>query len=249
VAAYHSPERSADAKCRQQEGSELAIVVKQLCGCPRSDPGHAVTPLARILAVSPLRGAGPESPRDAVTIALPSMRDRTDEDLRRCTDSLRLRIAAGEEEGDYLPEALGVVYEVARRALDRPMAPAPLAAGMAISSGGIAQLRDGEGKGLAAILAAYLAVLRGLTVHVVTLDEYLAARDFERAQAVLGRLSVDTRLVCDRGLLGERRTEYGDVTYGSFVRFAGDYLADNLARRPVASGGEGIGGVPADGRG
>lgn len=81
-----------------------------------------------------------------------------------------------------------------------------MVAGKAISSGSVAQLRDGEGKGFAEIVAAYLAVLRGLRVHVVTLDEYLAARDFERAEAVLAPLGVNVCLICDSGLQGERRT-------------------------------------------
>jgi hypothetical protein len=45
-------------------------------------------------------------------------------------------------------------------------------------------LPDGAVKGVATIAAAYLAVLAGLKVHVVTLDDFRSARDFERAHAM-----------------------------------------------------------------
>ena len=158
----------------------------------------------------------------------------TDAGLCRTTDELRFRFS---EEGcadpGLLSEGLTVAGEAMHRGLDITITSSQQAAAAITYAGGVAELGDGEGKGVAVILAAYLAVLAGQKVHVVALDDYLAARDFERAQAVLGLLGVTTRLISDAGLLGERRVEYGEVTYGSYTRFVGDYLSDSLARHPA----------------
>src|ERR1700733_8192546 len=155
---------------------------------------------------------------EAKVIRLPGMSERTDSGLLHSTESLRQRIGNGQDAETYLAEALGAIYEAARRARGVTVTASQLVAAAAVHTGGVAQLPDGSGKGVTAIAVAYLAVLAGRKVHVVTLDDFLAARDFERAQAILSRLGVDTRLVCDAGLLGERRNRYGDVTYGSYRR-------------------------------
>ena len=48
---------------------------------------------------------------------------------------------------------------------------------MVLHDGQIAEMATGEGKTLAATLPAYLNALTGGCVHVVTVNDYLAARD------------------------------------------------------------------------
>src|SRR5258708_2276698 len=117
----------------------------------------------------------------------------TDLELRESTATLRHRLSLGEAPARCLPEAFSAVSEAARRSIGVGIADSQVIAGMVAFSGSVAELRDGEGKGIAAILAAYLASLTGARVHVVTLDDYLARRDFVRARAILGHLGVDTR--------------------------------------------------------
>jgi preprotein translocase subunit SecA len=152
----------------------------------------------------------------------------TDRELSQSTASLRARLARGEDPRRCLPEAFAVVSESALRALDVAVTDGQLIAGQVAFSGEIAEMPDGEGKGIAAILAAYLAALAGEHVHVVTLDDYLAQRDFRRARAILQPLGVDTRLTWNSGAAGRRPNGPGEVTYGSYTRFAADYLEDNL---------------------
>jgi preprotein translocase subunit SecA len=154
---------------------------------------------------------------------------RTDLELRESSAALLQRVSAGEDQALVLPDALCVVSEAAHRSIGVAVTESQLMAGLAAFSGSVAELRDGEGKGIAAILAAYLAVLSGMTAHVVTLDGYLAQRDFGRARAILGLLGIDVKLAHIPDGPGTGNSKYGDVTYGSYARFVGDYLEDNLA--------------------
>jgi len=49
--------------------------------------------------------------------------------------------------------------------------------GMALHDGQVAEMATGEGKTLVATLPAYLNALTGLSVHIVTVNDYLAVRD------------------------------------------------------------------------
>ena len=54
-----------------------------------------------------------------------------------------------------------------------------LIGGIVLHSGRIAEMATGEGKTLVATLPTYLNALAGKGVHVVTVNDYLAARDAE----------------------------------------------------------------------
>ena len=150
----------------------------------------------------------------------------TDLELRESSAALFGQLSVSGDRARVLPEALSVVSEAAHRSIGVAVTDSQMVASLAVFSGSVAELRDGEGKGIAAVLAAYLAVLTGMAAHVVTLDGYLARRDVGRARAILGFLGIDVHLADNPG--GPGTGTYGDVTYGSYARFAGDYLEDNL---------------------
>ncbi len=76
-----------------------------------------------------------------------------------------------------LPEAFALVREAGRRTLGQRHFDVQLIGGMVLNSGGIAEMRTGEGKTLVATLPAYLNALSGKGVHVVTVNDYLSRRD------------------------------------------------------------------------
>jgi len=76
-----------------------------------------------------------------------------------------------------LPEAFALVREVSRRTLGQRHYDVQLMGGVVLHQGGIAEMRTGEGKTLAATLPVYLNALGGRGVHVVTVNDYLAKRD------------------------------------------------------------------------
>ncbi len=154
----------------------------------------------------------------------------SDEALRAQTIKFRERLARGEPLSALLPEAFATVREASKRVLGMRHFDVQLIGGMVLHEGKIAEMRTGEGKTLVATLAAYLNALPGSGVHVVTVNDYLAARDAEwmgRLYSFLG-LTVGTVVSTLDG--PARRDAYGaDITYGTNNEFGFDYLRDNMA--------------------
>ncbi|MBX2867375.1 MAG: hypothetical protein KTR18_01780 [Acidiferrobacterales bacterium] len=113
-----------------------------------------------------------------------------------------------------------------------------LSAGISMVAGNIAELATGEGKTLVATLPAGLLALWGDGVHVMTVNAYLAKRDFELMQPVYQRLGLQAAYIETRMPDAEKREAYrADITYGVGNDFGFDYLRDQLKikRRPQKS--------------
>ncbi len=168
------------------------------------------------------------------------LRERGDEDLRARAAELRAELAAAGPEPEAraaardarLPEAFALVREAARRGLGLRHFDVQLIGGLVLHEGGIAEMRTGEGKTLVATLPACLRALAGESVHVVTVNDYLARRDAEWMRPVYERLGLSVGVIV-QGLSGEqRRAAYAaDITYGTNNEFGFDYLRDNMALR------------------
>ena len=78
---------------------------------------------------------------------------------------------------DILPEAFAAVREASRRTIAMRHFDVQMIGGMVLHRGRIAEMRTGEGKTLVAVLPLYLNALTGLGSHLVTVNDYLAARD------------------------------------------------------------------------
>jgi len=144
---------------------------------------------------------------------------------------------------EILPEAFAVVKNACRRMTDRKhpvmvrghemtwaMIPfdVQLIGGYALHSGRIAEMATGEGKTLVATLPVYLNALSGRGVHVVTVNDYLAARDSEWMGAVYKFLGLTVGCILHDQSPQERRQQYAcDITYGTNAEFGFDYLRDN----------------------
>ena len=103
-----------------------------------------------------------------------------------------------------------------------------LIGGMACTAGSIAEMATGEGKTLVATLPVYLNALTGRGVHVVTVNDYLAARDSEWMGAVYKFLGLTVGCILHDQPPTVRREQYDcDITYGTNAEFGFDYLRDN----------------------
>ncbi len=104
---------------------------------------------------------------------------------------------------------------------------------MVLHSGAIAEMKTGEGKTLTATLAVFLNSLAGKSVHVVTVNDYLARRDAEWMRPLYDALGVEVGVIQDTDLPDDperRHAAYAaDVTYGTNSEFGFDYLRDNMA--------------------
>ena len=112
------------------------------------------------------------------------MMSLTDEQLKDKTKEYKTRLAQGETLDDLLPEAYATVREAGRPVLNMEHFRVQLIGGIILHQGRIAEMKTGEGKTLVSTLPASLNALEGKGVHVVTVNDYLAARDAEWMGAI-----------------------------------------------------------------
>jgi preprotein translocase subunit SecA len=170
---------------------------------------------------------------DAINRIEPEMELLEDDELLAEADKLRERARNGEELDDLLPEAFALVREAARRTIGQRHFDVQLIGGMVLHDGAIAEMKTGEGKTLTATLPIFLNSLAGDSVHLVTVNDYLARRDAEWMGPIYRALGVTVGVIQENDLPdnAERRHEaYAcDIVYGTNSEFGFDYLRDNMA--------------------
>ncbi|MFQ5591508.1 MAG: hypothetical protein ACE5HE_10125, partial [Phycisphaerae bacterium] len=132
-----------------------------------------------------------------------------------------------------LPQAFAVVREASRRAQDHRHFDCQLIGGRVLYEGKIAEMKTGEGKTIVCHLAAYVKVLSGYKVHIITVNDYLVQRDGEFAAPIFELLGITVGYIQAQvdsgGHEGIRRAAYAcDITYGTNSEFGFDYLRDNM---------------------
>jgi preprotein translocase subunit SecA len=139
------------------------------------------------------------------------------------------RLVKGEPLDDLLPEAFAVVREAGKRVLGERHYDVQLVGGIVLHQGKIAEMKTGEGKTLTSTLPVYLNALTGKGVHVVTVNDYLAARDSEWMGKVYTFLGMSFGKIIHGLDDAQRRAAYAaDITYGTNNEFGFDYLRDNM---------------------
>ena len=150
--------------------------------------------------------------------------------LRAKTQEFRDRYQAGESLDDLLPEAFAVVREGGVRAMGMRHFDVQLIGGVVLHEGNVAEMRTGEGKTLVATLPAYLNALSGNTVHLITVNDYLASRDAAWMGKLYNFLGLEVGVVKAGQSQEEKRAAYSaDIVYGTNNEFGFDYLRDNMA--------------------
>ena len=178
------------------------------------------------------------------------LRKLSDDELRQKTADWKARLAQIQDRkelagalDEILPEAFAVVKNACRRLTERKaevvvrgrpviweMIPfdVQLIGGMALHRGKIAEMATGEGKTLVATMPIYLNALTGRGVHVVTVNDYLAARDSEWMGAIYKFLGLSVGCILHDQTPQVRREQYQcDIAYGTNAEFGFDYLRDN----------------------
>ena len=143
---------------------------------------------------------------------------------------LRERLAAGEDrDGEIMNEAFAFARIAAERALGLRPFDCQIVGGMALHAGTIAEMATGEGKTLVATLAASFNALTG-TVHLVTVNDYLARRDSEWMRPMYEMLGLSVGLVVHDTPPEQRKEEYArDIVYITNTELGFDFLRDNMA--------------------
>jgi len=182
----------------------------------------------------------------------PEIKSLSSSKLKNKTDEFKDRLKSCSET-DILPEALAVAREAVSRTIGERAYDVQLMAAITLFQGKIAEQRTGEGKSHSAVLAAYLAALSGQSVHIVTVNDYLArvgAGWYPQALHLLGLSTgciipdqsflldpdyLDPSQKYDNRLLHlkpvTRQEAYrADVLYGTNNEFGFDYLRDNMTQ-------------------
>ena len=153
----------------------------------------------------------------------------SDEELKHKTVDFKQRLDSGEVLDDILPYAFAVVREASKRVLQMRHFDAQLLGGIALHQGKISEMRTGEGKTLVATLPAYLNALSGSSVHVITVNDYLAKRDANWMGKVFEFLGMTVGVNLSGQDHEQKQSAYAaDITYGTNNEFGFDYLRDNM---------------------
>ncbi|GGD52792.1 preprotein translocase subunit SecA [Erythrobacter arachoides] len=155
--------------------------------------------------------------------------DFSDDELRAQTAKFRLQLEEGKTLDDILPEAFATVREASKRVLGMRHFDVQMVGGIVLHRGEIAEMKTGEGKTLVATLATYLNAIEGKGVHVVTVNDYLAARDAEWMGRLHRFLGLTIGVIVPNLSEQQRRDAYAaDITYGTNNELGFDYLRDNM---------------------
>ena len=207
------------------------FVIKKIIGTKNDREVKRLRPL--IAKINAFEKGLPALPEEA-------LRQKTAEWKARLS-ALPDRAAQSQAMNEILPEAFAMVKDSCRRLVGREitvrghptvwdMIPfdVQLIGGYALHSGRIAEMATGEGKTLVATLPIYLNALTGRGVHLVTVNDYLAARDSEWMGAVYTLLGLTVGCILHDQSPDVRRAQYAcDITYGTNAEFGFDYLRDN----------------------
>ncbi|MCP3870353.1 MAG: hypothetical protein GY703_20125 [Gammaproteobacteria bacterium] len=121
----------------------------------------------------------------------------------------------------------GLIREQAGRTLKMCHYPVQVMGGWVMINGLLAEMDTGEGKTLATTLPA--AELAGIRVHVITVNDYFAARDAELMGPLYRALGLRVGTVVEDMSNNERQEAYRcDVTCCSNKQVAFDYLRDRM---------------------
>ncbi len=166
---------------------------------------------------------------DQVEALEPKYQAMDDEALKAQTGILKDRLAAGETLDDILFDAFAALREAAKRVLGMRHFRVQIIGGICLHQGRIAEMRTGEGKTLVSTLPAYLNALTGKSVHIVTVNDYLAKRDAEWMGKVHKFMGLTVGVVVPGMEDDEKQAAYKcDIVYGTNNEFGFDYLRDNL---------------------
>lgn len=169
---------------------------------------------------------------DQVETFADEMAALSDEELQAKTPYFRELLQNGKTLDVILPEAFAVVREGARRVLGLYPFRVQIMGSAVLHGGNIAEMRTGEGKTLTATMAVYLNALPQEGVHVVTVNEYLSARDGEEMGELYKWLGLTVGINGSEMSPDEKRDAYNaDITYTTNSEIGFDYLRDNMVAR------------------
>lgn len=168
---------------------------------------------------------------DAINALESSLQPLSDEELQAKFESLKNAVQnEGKSLDSVLNESFAITREASKRVLGMRHFDVQLIGGMALHEGKIAEMRTGEGKTLVATLAVALNALSGKSVHVITVNDYLANRDGTELTPLYNFLGLSVGIITSDLRDDELKLNAyaSNVVYGTNNEFGFDYLRDNM---------------------
>lgn len=126
-------------------------------------------------------------------------------------------------------EVFAIIREMSGRVLGMKHFDSQLAGGWIMLQGRVAEMKTGEGKTLTAVLPVITAALAGMPVHVITVNDYLTARDADEMSALYRVFGLEVGLVTHSASPVQRRQAYqADIVYVTGKELVFDYLRDRM---------------------
>ncbi|WP_293776167.1 preprotein translocase subunit SecA [uncultured Oxalicibacterium sp.] len=151
------------------------------------------------------------------------------ESLRELARELTRKLRREGLQDDLVAQTFALIRETADRIVGMRHFNSQLIGGWVMLQGMIAEMETGEGKTLTATLPACTAAMAGMPVHVITVNDYLVARDHELMQPVYAALGLTSATVTAEMTHEERQAAYAcDVVYCSNKTVVFDYLRDRI---------------------
>ncbi|WP_024113509.1 preprotein translocase subunit SecA [Helicobacter pylori] len=166
----------------------------------------------------------------------PTYEKMSDLELQNAFEELKKRVRSTEKDLqektllEVLPESFAITREASKRILKMRHFDVQLIGGMVLNDGKIAEMKTGEGKTLVATLAVALNALKGESVFVVTVNDYLAHRDSKEMEPLYHFLGYSVGTITASVRDDDERLEIysKDIVYGTNNEFGFDYLRDNM---------------------
>ncbi|GAA9450420.1 preprotein translocase subunit SecA [Helicobacter pylori] len=172
----------------------------------------------------------------AINALEPTYEKMSDVELQNAFEELKNRVRSVEKDLqektllEVLPESFAITREASKRILKMRHFDVQLIGGMVLNDGKIAEMKTGEGKTLVATLAVALNALKGESVYVVTVNDYLAHRDSKEMEPLYHFLGYSVGTITASVRDDDERLEIysKDIVYGTNNEFGFDYLRDNM---------------------
>ncbi|WRC41077.1 preprotein translocase subunit SecA [Helicobacter pylori] len=172
----------------------------------------------------------------AINALEPTYEKMSDDELQNAFEELKKRVRSTEKDLqektllEVLPESFAITREASKRILKMRHFDVQLIGGMVLNDGKIAEMKTGEGKTLVATLAVALNAMKGESVYVVTVNDYLAHRDSKEMEPLYHFLGYSVGTISASVRDDDERLEIysKDIVYGTNNEFGFDYLRDNM---------------------
>ncbi len=175
--------------------------------------------------------------------ALSSSRFR--EEVQACRELARLK----KLEDEALDRGMAIAREGAFRATGKRPYLVQIMGALAMCRGAVAEMATGEGKTLTASVAASIWAWAGKPVHVITVNDYLVARDAELMGPVYRELGMNVGFVTHETTPQERIDHYRrNVVYVTSKELVADFLRDQIALGTIRTSTQTAVGLMASGQ-